>query len=67
MKNRFIFNRQSKFIFVLGLLCLIIGYLFMAKGDINVSPILLVIAYVILFPLAILIGIVKKPVNKDQD
>ena len=67
MKNKFIFNRQSIFIFILGLICLIVGYLFMASGDITVSPILLVIAYVILFPLSIIIGIIKKPGNKDNN
>ncbi len=67
MNKKFIFNRQSIILFIIGIILLITGYIFMAAGDITVSPILLIIAYVIIFPLAILIGLFKRSGSKDQD
>lgn len=48
------FSRKSIVLFFSALLTIIIGYIFMAKGDITVSPVLLIIGYVILIPTAIM-------------
>jgi len=37
-----------------GLLCLVAGYALLAQGSITLAPLLLVLAYVVLLPFAIL-------------
>ena len=52
-------QKQNYFFLILGLVVLIIGYYFMMNGSwdstlsISVSPVILLIAYLILIPLAI--------------
>lgn len=48
------FSRTSVILFASALLTLIVGYIFMAKGDIAVSPVLLILGYVVLIPTAIM-------------
>jgi membrane protein YdbS with pleckstrin-like domain len=67
MSKKFIFNKTSIMLFILGIILLITGYLFMAAGDITVSPILLIIAYIIVFPLAILVGIFRKNYTQKKE
>lgn len=50
MKNKFKFKGKSIGLFVVGILLIAIGYIFMARGDITISPILLTVAYVVVFP-----------------
>jgi Sec-independent protein secretion pathway component TatC len=59
MNRKFIFDAYSVGIFVLGLIFLVIGYIVMATGDTVFSPIILVIAYVVLFPLSIVLGLAR--------
>ena len=67
MNSKFTFNTTSIVFFVLGLILLTLGYIIMATGDITISPILLIIAYVVLFPLAILVGLFQKPKKQDKE
>jgi hypothetical protein len=54
-------------IFIAGLICILVGYIFLATGDKNsvwsltVGPIMLVIGYVVLLPLSL----AYKPKNKS--
>lgn len=38
-----------------GLVCLVLGYWLLAQGSITAAPLLLVLAYVVLLPLAIIL------------
>jgi len=60
----FVFNKTNKILFIIAILTTVAGYVIMGTGDKTISPILLIIAYVILFPLSIMIG--TKQTDKDQ-
>jgi len=57
---------NAKF-FIAGLICIVLGYIFLAIGDKNsvwsltIGPVMLVIGYVVLLPLAL----AYKPKNKS--
>ena len=57
---KFIFNKTNKLLLIIGILVTIAGYIVMGTGDKVLSPILLVIAYVVIFPAAIIIGTTGK-------
>lgn len=44
----------------IGLLVIIIGYIALARGSITLAPLLLVVGYCVLIPIAILLGEKKK-------
>jgi hypothetical protein len=48
------FGKESAVLGGAGLLCLALGYWLLAQGNITAAPILLVLAYVVLLPLAII-------------
>jgi hypothetical protein len=48
------FTRNNYLILGLGLLFIIVGFIFLAFGDITISPILLVLGYCVIIPLGIL-------------
>jgi len=56
---KFVFNKINLILFIIATVVTIVGYIVMKAGDNTVSPIILTIAYVILFPLAIMFGIKK--------
>ena len=41
-------------ILIIGIILITIGYLIMATGDSTISPLLLIISYVIIIPIALL-------------
>jgi len=49
------FTRLNYVLMAVGLALLVIGYIFLAVGDITVAPILLVLGYCVVIPAAILI------------
>jgi len=57
---KFVFNKTNKFLLILAIITTVAGYIIMGTGDITISPILLIIAYVILFPASIIVGTKKK-------
>lgn len=57
---RFVFNKTNSTLLICGILATIIGYIIMGTGDKTISPIILIIAYVVLFPAAIVAGTKKK-------
>jgi hypothetical protein len=48
------FTTENAILGAAGLLCLALGYWLLAQGSITAAPILLVLAYVVLLPLAII-------------
>ncbi|OPX29269.1 MAG: hypothetical protein B1H06_01785 [Candidatus Cloacimonas sp. 4484_143] len=57
---KFVFNKLNVVLLIAAVLITIIGYIIMGTGDKTISPILLIIAYVVLFPAAIMAGTKKK-------
>jgi len=57
---KFIFNKKNKILLILAIVMLIIGYIVMGTGDKTISPIILIIAYVVLIPAAIMTGVSKE-------
>jgi len=53
---RFVFGKLNTILMVIAIIVTVIGYLIMGTGDNTISPILLVVAYAILFPAAIISG-----------
>jgi multisubunit Na+/H+ antiporter MnhB subunit len=56
---KFHFGKLNAILFIVGILFLIVGYIIMGTGDKTISPIMLVIAYAVIFPLSLLIGFKK--------
>lgn len=56
---KFVFNTLNKILLVAAILMTVAGYVIMGTGDKTISPILLIIAYVVLFPAAIMAGTKK--------
>jgi hypothetical protein len=48
------FTRKNYYIFAVGLATIIIGYIALAKGSITLAPVLLVLGYCAIIPIAIL-------------
>ena len=48
------FGKENAVLAAAGLVCLALGYWLLARGSITAAPILLVLAYVVLLPLAII-------------
>ncbi len=55
------FGKRNYLILGAGIVLILLGFLFLAGGDITISPILLVIGYCIVIPLGILL-----PNQKEQ-
>jgi len=49
------FGPRNYILFAIGLLVIIVGYISLSAGSITLAPILLVIGYCVLIPLAIII------------
>ncbi|HET9949334.1 MAG TPA: hypothetical protein VFQ22_10470 [Longimicrobiales bacterium] len=48
------FSKENAVFGVAGVACLVLGYWLLAQGSITAAPILLVLAYVVLLPMAII-------------
>lgn len=62
---RFEFGKLNTMLMVIAIVVTAIGYLIMGTGDNTISPILLVIAYAILFPAAIIAGVNRSGKEKE--
>ena len=62
---KFVFNKLNVILLIAAIVVTVIGYIIMGTGDNTVSPILLIIAYVVLFPAAIMAGAKKKSDNNE--
>ena len=58
--NSWSFSRKNYFLFIAGIICIILGYIIMALGktysfqSLSLSPIILTIGYLVLIPSALL-------------
>ncbi len=65
-----IIGKRKKTLFVVGLFMIILGYVFMAQPPVygfmslHLAPIILIVAYLVVFPIAIMIKD-KKPTASD--
>ncbi|MEO0083026.1 MAG: hypothetical protein ABIK33_01375 [candidate division WOR-3 bacterium] len=50
-----VFKPKNYILFIIGVITIGLGYLFLSKGSITLAPILLVLGYVILIPLSIIL------------
>jgi hypothetical protein len=57
---KFVFTRINVIILIIAIIITVLAYIIMGTGDKTISPILLIISYVVLFPLAIIIGTNKQ-------
>jgi ABC-type uncharacterized transport system permease subunit len=60
------FTKTNLVLFAIGLAVIIIGWLLLGKGSISLAPVLLVIGYCILIPLALVWGLWKKDKNENS-
>ena len=56
---KFVFKKINAILLIIAILATVLGYIIMGTGDKTTSPIILIIAYVVLFPVAILYGTKK--------
>ncbi len=49
------FDRRNYLVLGIGLAVIILGFIFLALGDITISPILLVLGYCVIIPVGILL------------
>jgi hypothetical protein len=49
------FSKKNTIFFGIGLVSIVIGFILLATGDIVIAPILLVVGYLVFFPLGILL------------
>lgn len=54
IKEKLSFSKMSLILFGAAIISILVGYVLLSRGDIAFSPVLLVLGYVILIPLAIL-------------
>ena len=54
-KSHWPFGKRNYIMMAVALAVTIVGFIFLASGDITISPILLVIGYCVLMPIAIFI------------
>ncbi|MDH5186097.1 MAG: hypothetical protein OEZ20_03495 [candidate division WOR-3 bacterium] len=60
-------GRNNYIILMVGIIVIIVGFIALARGSITLAPILLVIGYCVLVPLAILLkkGVPKTPKKQE--
>ena len=67
VNEAWVFSETNYYIFIIGLIMIILGYIIMAKGEVYsnqslvIAPLLLFIGYIIFVPLALLYK--KKKIN----
>ncbi len=59
-KDRLGLSAGNYIMLIAGLLIVTIGYIIMSKDEISISPILLIIAYLVVIPASLLIKFKKK-------
>jgi len=64
---KFEFNRSSLILLIVAIVVTIAGYAIMSSGDKTISVVMLIVAYIILFPASILIGLKKGSKAEDKD
>lgn len=60
-----VLGQRNVLLIVAGIIVIVIGYLLLGRGSITIAPLLLVIGYCVMVPLAILMW-TRKPGDKRQ-
>ena len=63
-KSDFPFERNNYLLFAVGLVTILVGFIALILGDITLAPILLVVGYCVIIPVAILYSGKKKEDTK---
>ena len=63
-KKLLVFDKKNMILMAIATIFLIVGYVIMGTGDKTISPIILVISYAVLFPIAFLFGTFKQKDKK---
>ncbi|MGB8657716.1 MAG: hypothetical protein WCE90_08030 [Candidatus Zixiibacteriota bacterium] len=58
------FTKRNYLLFGIGLFVIVVGYITLGYGSITLAPILLVLGYCVIIPIAIIVGEKEKP--KEQ-
>jgi len=64
------FGKRNYLWFIIGLVVIVLGFVFLAAGDTVIAPILLVAGYCVVIPVAILMGDKEKEpggIKTEQD
>ncbi len=69
LRPNIVFGRMNYILLVIGIVVIIAGFIALSKGSITLAPILLVIGYCVILPLAILIksGPSPSPAPKKEE
>jgi len=51
--NKFYWENTNSIIFAIGILAIIIGYIFLARESLTLAPILLILGYAVLIPMSL--------------
>jgi uncharacterized membrane protein HdeD (DUF308 family) len=54
-RKKLVFSRRNWMTFILGIIVIVVGFFALSKGSMTLAPILLVLGYCVIIPLAILI------------
>ncbi len=66
-KNAFYLAKINWIIFASGILSIVLGYLFLARESLTLSPILLVLGYAVLIPVSLAFKGFKGKDNKKEE
>jgi Ca2+/Na+ antiporter len=64
-ESDFPFVKNNYILFAVGILVIIVGFIFLAIGDITLSPILLIVGYCVIIPIALLYGRKEKKAEEQ--
>jgi membrane-bound ClpP family serine protease len=67
LRPNIVFGRMNYILLVIGIVVIIAGFIALSKGSITLAPILLVIGYCVILPLAILIKSSPSPATKKDE
>ncbi len=65
-RKKFPLERKNYLLLLIGLLCIIVGFFFLAKGDITLAPILLVAGYCVFIPFAMFFSFKKAKIKEKK-
>ena len=66
-KNTLYLNKINWIIFATGILSIILGYIFLAKESLTLSPILLGLGYAVLIPISLVFKGFKGKENRKEE
>jgi len=65
-KHTLYLTQTNWIIFASGILSIVVGYIFLARESLTLSPMLLVLGYAVLIPISLVFRGFKKKENKEK-